>query len=419
GRIYHFRPVLGLAALPFLWVGMEYSRTLSQLAFPWSDLGYSQSYYLYIMQIVSVTSVHGLSFLIVVVNILLWQVLRKTLSPERRITSFLASGAILLFLLAYGWVVMPPYAKPGTLDVALLQGSVPLDVKWARDNAMHSFRLYDSLTASVTDDSVKLYIWPETAAPCYLSHDPGCRQVLGGTVRASGGHHLIGALGMKTINGKRRYFNSCYQLSPSGQRMRYDKVKLVPFSEQVPYQDYLPFMKKEFLRKYLTFIDSHEVQWWSDFLPGDSMTLFKFGDYHYAVLICFESTFPEYMRAAILKGADFGVGITNDTWFGRSVGIHMHARIFLTRAIENRAWCARVANSGLTYIVDGYGRIRDGLGIYEVAALRGKIGTVDGYSFFTRHGDVIGLVSLLITVGIIVILVAAWVIRKILPRRSF
>ncbi|UCE25003.1 MAG: apolipoprotein N-acyltransferase [Candidatus Zixiibacteriota bacterium] len=418
-RVYHFRPVYGFIILPFLWVGMEYFRTLSQFAFPWSDLGYSQAYYLYIMQIVSVTSVHGMSLMIVAVNVLLWQVLRKTLSPERRITSFFISAAVVVLLTAYGWIVVPKYPTDGSVNVALLQGSVPLDVKWARNNAHHSFQLYDSLAQSVADESVELFIWPETAAPCYLSHDGGCQHIIGNTVQRTGASHLVGALGAGTVDGEQRYFNSCYHFDPSGAlQKRYDKVKLVPFSEQVPYQDQLPFMKKKFLRKYLTIIDSHDVQWWSDFLPGDSAVLFELGDLRYSVLICFESTFPEFMRQIIWKGADFIVGITNDTWFGRSVGIHMHSRIFITRAIENRCWGVRVANSGLTYIVDGYGRVRDSLGLYEVAVMTGRLKPLEGFSFFTRHGDLIGIWSFLITVSTICILLVTWLFQRLRFGRS-
>jgi apolipoprotein N-acyltransferase len=417
-RVHRIRPRWSFVLLPFLWVGMEYFRTLSQFAFPWSDLGYSQSYYLYIMQIVSVTSVHGLSFLIVTVNILLWQIFRRELSPERRLTSGFISLVLVFLTLAYGWVVVPKYPVSGNFEVALLQGSVPIEVKWARGNAGHSFRLYDSLTQSVADSSVRLYIWPETSAPCYLSHDAGCRQWVQSIVRRSGAPHLVGALGMREIDREKRYFNSCYQFDSLGNvERRYDKVKLVPFSEQVPYQDYLPFMKKDFLRRYLTFIDTYNVQWWSDFRPGDSLVLFDLRDYRYAVLICFESTFPEYSRAAVLEGADFIVGITNDTWFKTTVGIHMHSRIFITRAIENRSWAARVANSGLTYIVDKYGRIRDDLDVYEVSVLRGKLRMLDGYSFFTKHGDFVGRLSFLITLSTICILLAVWLLQKITPGR--
>jgi len=119
----------------------------------------------------------------------------------------------------------------------------------------------------------------------------------------------------------------------------------------------------------------------------------------------------------ILDGADFMVEITNDTWFGHSVGIHMHSRAFVTRAVENRCWGVRAANSGLSYLVDGYGRIRYDLPLDSVAALSGKLNLMDGYSVFTRVGDLAGKGSLLITVLSAGILIFRWSFNKVSSRR--
>lgn len=416
--IYDWKPLPGLAAFPFLWVGIEYFRTLSEFAFPWSDLGYSQAYYLYVLQVVSVISVHGLSLVLIGVNVLLVMALRRELTPERRLTSFLTALGLVAITVAYGWVVTPPYPEKGTQNIALLQGSVPLEVKWSRESREHNYVLYDSLTQTVPDTAADLYIWPETSAPCYISNDRYCQSRVGSIAFRSNAYHLVGALGARVDDGRERHSNSCYQFNPQGQiENRYDKVKLVPFSEQAPYQDHLPFLRAEVLSEYLTFIKTYDVQWWSDFYPGDSAELFELPDVSYGVLICFECTFPEYVRKMVLMGSDFMVGITNDTWFHNSLGIYMHARIFITRAVENRIWMARSANSGLTFIVDPYGRIRQQLEYNEVAALTGKVGLLDEYSIFTRIGDVAGLVSFLILALVVAILVITWLIRK-LSRRA-
>jgi len=425
-RVYQFKPLYGFVALPFLWTGLEYFRTLSQFAFPWSDLGYSQAYYLYIIQVVSIFSVHGLTFLIVTVNVLVWLIFRKELSAERRLTSLWAALSIIVALVAYGWIEMPRIPVPGKIDIALLQGSVPIEEKWREGNEGLSFRLYDSLSRSVqevnpddsitSDTRVKLFVWPETSAPSYLSHDRNRRLLVGQSAISTGAYHLVGALGSGMVDDRRRYYNSCYLFDPDGQMgARHDKVKLVPFTEQVPYQDNLPFLRKEFLTEYLTFIKTYDVNWWSDFYPGRVGTVFDIGDTRFGTLICFECTFPEFTRQMLLDGADFLVGITNDTWFGHSVGIHMHSRMFITRAVENRCWMARCANSGLTYIVDGYGRIRNDLPLDAVAALRGQVNPVDGFSFFTRHGDLAGRLSFLLTASLALILVLVWLIRKLTP----
>lgn len=413
-KLYRWRTWVGFLGLPFLWVGMEYFRTLSEFAFPWSDLGYTQSYFLWVLQSVSVIGVHGLSLLIVAVNVLIVLVLRQSLSYERRITSGLAAVTVIGLLVAYGWIVLPPYPKEGTFGVGLLQGSVPLDVKWTRDSVEENFRIYEELTESVPDSLVQLYVWPETAAPCYMTRDYVCRRRVGGIVAESQTPHLVGALGARMVRGKSRHFNSAFQFSAQGsQGEQYDKVKLVPFSEHVPYQDYLHFLEKDFLQQYLTFLGEGGVQWWSDFYPGDSMKLFAVDGVQYGALICFEVAFPEYVRGMVERGANFLVEITNDTWFERSVGVHMHSRVFVTRAVENRSWGARAANSGLTYIVDDFGRIRQQLDLYAVEALQGKVGLLYGRSVFTRIGDVAGLVSFLLTTVILGIFIGVWLRERL------
>ena len=397
--LYRWKKIYGIVALPFLWVGLEYFRTLSQFAFPWSELGYTQAYYSYILQIVSVVSVHGLSFLILVVNVLIWQVLRPSVDIARKLTAVFVSVGIVALLIAFGWAIIPVYPVEAKVPVAVLQGAVPIEVKWKEGNERYSYNLYDSLAESTRESRPRLIVWPETSAPSYLSHDHFGRTRIGRIAQATGTYHLVGAMGATEMgDGSYRHHNSAYFYDSTGTVLgRYDKVKLVPFTEAVPYQDELPFLRKEFLTQYLTFIETYDVAFWSDFYPGDSIKLFSIGDALFGPLICYEVTFPEYSRRMILDGADFLVEITNDTWFGHSLGIHMHSRAFITRAVENRCWGVRAANSGLSYIVDGYGRIKHELPLDEVAALEGKINYMSGFSIFTKVGDVAGEVSLLIT----------------------
>lgn len=417
---YRYRHWLGLLLLPFIWTGIEYFRTLSEFAFPWSDLGYTQAYFLYILQIVATISVHGLTFIIVTINVLLWQFFRSDVKPERRLTSLLVSIGTVALITAYGWATIPAIPTNGKFDIALLQGSVPIEVKWAQGNEEHSLRLYDSLSVATqtnATDSIDLFVWPETSAPCYLTHEAACRSRVSQIARRSNAYHLVGAMAAEGSQEDFRYFNACFQFNPHGVlEERHDKVKLVPFAEHVPYQDYVPFLQKKFLREYLTIIDQWDIQWWSDYYPGDTATLFEVPGAYYGVLICFETAFPEYVRGLIRSGANFIVGITNDTWFGESVGIHMHSRMFITRAVENRCWFARSANSGLTYIVDGYGRLRGELALYEVAALTGKLKLLDEYSVYTEYGDVAGRISFLVLAGLAGILVIRWFVAKFISR---
>lgn len=413
-RLYQYKTSLAAFLFPFLWVGVEHYRTLTEFAFPWSDLGYTQAYYLYPMQIVSIVSVHGLSLIIVAVNVMLWQVMRKEVEPARRVTFALIPPFVIALLVAYGWAVVPPYPTSGDTKVAVLQGSMSPEEKWADEDEAGTFDIYGPLVEQLGDTTIDLIVWPETVLPCYLTRDRNCLSNLREIVAKSGTYHLVGSLSARRIGGELRHFNSCYQLDPNGTvGQMQEKVKLVPFSEQVPYQNQLSFLRPKAIREYLSFIETYDVQWWSDFYPGDSAVLFETEKTVYGTLICFESTFPDYSRQLILKGAKFLVGITNDSWFGTSVGIHQHARIFITRAIENRCWGVRAANSGLSFVVDDYGRIREAIAVTEVGSLIADIEEVERFSLFTRFGDWAGRGSFLILWLTIVILSLSWMKRKL------
>ncbi len=413
-KIYHFRRNFGLVVLPFLWVGMEYFRSLTQCAFPWTDLGYSQGYYLTMIQIVSVIGVYGLSFVLVMMNIFFWQLFSGKNRLERRVSSAVGFLALLLVVYVFGWAELPPLEVPPKYPIALLQGNVPLNEKWGEDTRDLNFILYDSMAQVAGRDSVNLIVWPETAAPAYPRWDSHYRQILAETARKSGVPNLLGAEDATMADGKQRSFNSAFQFDTLG-RMEYiyHKNKLVPFSEQAPYQNYLPFLSRDFLGKYLDAIKTNKVQWWSDFYPGDSIVMFSSHDVEYSVLICFESAFPDFVRKGVLKGAQFIVNITNDTWFGKSPGPFQHLRLVVFRAVENRTWIARCANSGISGFVDPYGRVREETGLFRKEVVIGGVNPAIGFSIFTKTGPIVGQISWLLTVSILSILLVLGIVKRV------
>lgn len=412
-RLYRMRKLLGLIALPFLWVGMEYFRSLTELAFPWTDLAYSQGYYLTLIQIASVISSYGLSFILVLLNVFVWQALIKGNRFETRVSTGIAFLALIAVVYAYGWVVMPPYPKAGEMKIALLQGNVDLSTKWQPETRDYNFVLYDSLTQEALKESPELIIWPETAAPSYPRHEPKYRQMLASTARKSGVPNLVGALDVVFAGQNRKSYNAAFQFLPDGSLDAvYHKIRLVPFSEHSPYQDYIPFLSRRFLEKYVRAIRTHGVQWWSDFYSGDSIVIFETDKASYSVLICFESAFPELVRTSILKGAEFVVNITNDTWFGKSPGPFQHMRIAVFRAVENRVFLARCANSGISAVIDPYGRELQRAGLYVRKIISSEICRVEDYSVFTRVGPIIGRLSFYLMLFILIVTLIAWSARR-------
>ncbi len=405
-KLYHIKKFLGLFMFPILWVGMEYFRTLGELSFPWTDLAYSQGYYLMFIQIASIIGGYGLSIIVAAFNIFSWKIFDRSVSIERRYTLTLIFAGTVALLFAYGWAVIPVYETNGKYNISLLQGNIPLEVKWKPETRHRNFEIYDSLTMIAKESKPNLIIWPETAAPCYPRHEYQYRSRLAETARKSGTNSMFGALDIVDYDKKRRTYNSAFQFDSSGNISDfYHKIKLVPFSEHSPYRSYLPFLTRDFLQEYITAIKTHDVQWWSNFYSGDSIKLFTADSVDYSVLICYEVGFPEFVRQGVLKGAQFLTNITNDTWFGRSPGPYQHMRFAVFRAVENRIWLARCANSGLSSIIDPYGKERVKSELFETRVLNYPIGLLDEYSIFTKIGPIFGLIPYWITVGILFVFI--------------
>jgi apolipoprotein N-acyltransferase len=192
-------------------------------------------------------------------------------------------------------------------------------------------------------------------------------------------------------DGSIEYYNSAFLFTPhGGYPTIYNKIHLVPFSEKLPYDEYLGITKRIQLGQ-------------SDFSNGKELTIFRIPQGSFATLICFESVYPGLVREFVNRGVNFLVNITNDGWFGKTHGPFQHARIAVFRAIENRIAIARCANTGISMFIDPYGRVKKPTRIYlrdlivDSIPLKGKkVGGWNTRTFYARYGDWFAQVCLLI-----------------------
>ncbi len=399
--VYRYSRLFAMILLPFLWVGMEYFRTLFEIAFPWSNISYTQGSYLPFLQICEYVGDLGLSFIIVVVNILLWRIWRDHRRRRRGIMA-LAAGLLIVIPTIYGAIVLS-HAGPvnrGSIDVALLQGDIDIETKWDPSKKEYNFAVYDSMAVAAMP--ADLIVWPETAAPAYLLADRYLTQKVANTARKVGRPMLVGTLDYQYADDTTiETFNAAVQFDADGShQVVYHKTKLVPFAETVPYGKYIPFL-------------ANLSMGWSDFVHGRELVIYdnKFGDY--GTLICYEIIFPEVINRYVRQGADFLVNITNDTWYGRSSGPYQHAGMAPFRAIENRIGIARAANSGFSYFVDKYGRMYNKSRLYERTILHGMIAPVEGRTVFNRTGPILGRIGLLLIGLVSCILIFLWIKSKV------
>ncbi|HEX5000203.1 MAG TPA: apolipoprotein N-acyltransferase [Terriglobia bacterium] len=379
-----------LAVAPSLWVAMELVRGYFPLGgFPWMLSGYALVPYAGILQIATWTGVFGLSFIIAAVNASLAYMLLKN---DRRF----AIAPVLAVLIA--WLAPAPAESSSgdAVDVRLVQPDIALNQRW---QPQEYARLLDRLISLSVDsaprapDATHLIVWPETPAPFALADDPEFRRLAERIAVQSGGYFLLGYL--DSIGEAPS--NSAALLDPAGHVVsRYDKIRLVPFGEYVPMKDLLFFAGKL-------------VEQVGDFAPGSRLTVSNIGKHRLATVICYESIFPDFSRKFVREGAELLVIITNDEWFGSSSAPFQHLRMGVMRAVENRRYVVRVANSGITAIIDPYGRVVS-------RAPRGEIATLDGVArfrseltFYARYGDVFAVVNV---VAALLVGVAAAVSRR-------
>jgi apolipoprotein N-acyltransferase len=365
-----------LLTLPLLWVALEYLRGLLLTGFPWALLGYSQQNFSWTIQSADVTGVYGISFLLVAVNCALaWIIV-----TPRLVWSRLGFAGVLLLTVShvgYGaWRSSQPLEqRSDQLQVALIQGNIDQARKWDPANRKASIDRYLDLSRRANVDKVDLTIWPEAATPFYFQEDTELARKVRQLPEESGSALLLGSPAYeRDTAGAARYFNSAYLLSAEGRfQGRSDKVHLVPFGEYVPLSGLLSFVDKL-------------VVGVGDFSSGQIRPLPLDGR-QLGLLICYEAIFPELARAAVLSGSDLLVNLTNDAWFGHSSAPYQHLAMSRFRAIENRIWLARAANTGISALISPAGRLVQSGPLFKPFYLTGSVGLGAAPSFYTRFGD--------------------------------
>lgn len=403
---------------PLLWVSLEYARAHLLTGFPWASLGYSQYKFLHLIQIADITSVLGVSFMVVAVNAALFEVI-SLLNPHflgtefnsvphgngmggfgkwRKIISVTAVAFLFLLSLAYGYYRLNrSYDIPEkSLRVAVLQGNIPQDLKWDRAFQRRTIDIYKRLTAESHQHQADLVIWPETAAPFFFQVPSSYRQELFDLAQEENVYLLFGSPSFTAPDTKRadadlNLFNSVYLISPQGESLaRYDKIHLVPFGEYIPLSKILFFLEKM-------------VVGIGDFVPGRDYTLFHVPQARFGVVICFEVIFPDLVRQFVLNGAEVMATITNDAWFGRSAAPYQHFSMVVFRAIENRVYFARAANTGISGFINPKGETLNASPLFAESALLQTISPSATRTLYTAYGDIFAYISILIT-GIVSIL---------------
>jgi apolipoprotein N-acyltransferase len=387
-----------IVTAPFLWVLLEYLRSLLFSGFPWESLGYSQFLCLSIIQVADITGIYGVSFLIILINSTIFNILscREKRKANCLIKEVLVALMLLLAAIGYGyWKLQgrrPPLNGSRTIKVGLIQGNIDQKRKWDPFFQKETMDIYRKLTLEAAKERLNLIVWPETAAPFYFYSHEKYRSVIFDISRKTEAYLLFGSPAQDFRRGKARYFNSAYLIGPGEEILgRYDKVHLVPFGEYVPLKNLFTFLGKI-------------VEGVGDFSPGDSIEPLKTSFGKFGALICFEGIFPDISRRFVNRGADFLVNITNDAWFGKSSAPYQHLSMAAFRAVENRVFVVRSANTGISALINTKGKIVSKTGIFSREILTGRIElTKKRRTFYTIYGDIFAYFCIMVSLILILV----------------
>lgn len=372
------RLLVKIFLIPALWVTIEYIRAHFLTGFGWALLGHSQYKNLWLIQIADVTGVYGVSFLVVMVNVVVYEALLA--KPKALPKEFFGALSIVTILVGasiiYSLNVLKNNFDGPRIRVGVAQGNVALARHWSPRERPLILRDYFALSKKLAEKNVDLIVWPESSYPGNTAEQLPSFELLKSFIAQTKIPHLVGII----VKEGENYFNSALLFSSEGDIVeRYDKLHLVPFGEYIPWRNRLPFLAA------IVPID--------DFRFGQNYTLFKTSQGRYSVLICFEDTLPELTSAFVKKGAGFLVNISNDAWFGDTKEPFLHLASAVFRSVENRRSLVRCGNVGLSCFIDSAGRLINSVEVqgkktYISGAAAENIFLSDRKTLYTKFGEI-------------------------------
>lgn len=372
-------PIRTALAVGAAWALVEWVRGIWPFGgWHWTWLGSTQHEGV-MLPLASILGVLGLGAILAAINaLLLLAILRAPRWGRVALPVGIAAG------LALAPIAIPfPEADGPSVDVAVIQGNVPLEIGIAsriiEDTivAESHAALHRTLASSPPD----LIVWPENA----LDRDPTLDAELGplvvDAIREVGSPTLVGAI-TQTADG--RLFNEDLLYTAGGEVIdRYAKNHPLPFGEFVPFRDALDWIP-----------DINRVR--ADLTAGVEPGRFEIGDVRFAAIICFENAFPDLVRDFVTDDQGFLVVSTNNSTFGVSAAPEQHVVLSKLRAVESGRWVVHAALSGISAVISPSGDVVRQTGLFEPAILRASIPTASGTTIYDAIGGWLPLVFLVL-----------------------
>ena len=390
-----WRPGPGrILALAVGWSATEFARGVLFTGFPWNLIGYTWTWSDAVLQTTAAFGVYGLGFFTVLVAASP-AALASDASTFRKWMPAGAAAVSLALVFAAGMARLSSANDATVPDVTLriVQANIAQPHKWDEQRRADNIERILTLAAAPDLEAVTHIVLPETAIPAFLDLDEDLRARLGALL-PPGGLLLTGVprTELPAPDEPAQLWNSIQVLDPSGRiAATYDKAHLVPFGEYVPFRPVLGALGLGTI-----------VPGTTDYSAGPGpRTLAVPGLPTFSPLVCYEVIFP---GAVVTAGERprWLLNVTNDAWYGNSSGPHQHFAMARVRAVEEGLPLVRAANTGISGVIDAYGRIRARLGLGETGVLDAPLpAALARPTWYARGGNVIPVTFLI--VGVLVL----------------
>jgi len=392
---------------PALWVALDFLKAHAGfMALPWASLAHSQHRDLALIQIATITGEYGITFLVVMANIALAELI-----TERAWKRAIVAALVICVVHVGGAIALSQPVAGQTLRVAVVQPCILIQERETPEGRAASFERLETLTREAAKKRPALIAWPETAVRD-LPKEPVLMERIKGLAKDIDISLVVGASefikfsrvkeeGDAQLAVEQRAYNSAYFITPKGPHPEpYRKVRLLPFGE------YLPL---ESLVRWPAWLIPKVFQE----MPGDKPRRFKLMEgIWFTVRICWEGVFADFLRPSVKEGAHLLVQLNNANWFGRTGAEPQHNLTSVFRAVENRIPVLVASNTGPSLIIDPYGRILDGVpGFFVAGTATADVPLGDELTFYTNYGDVFAFTCI---AGVVLLLIISSVdmVRK-------
>ena len=376
-----------------IWVFFEVLRSVLFTGFPWNLFGYVWLFNIYFSQAANIFGTFGLSLFFVLFSLSLIVWFKKgRVKSDIIFAALMADLLILQFLYGFFYVKNNP-VQVKDVNLRIVQGNIKQEVKWDEYRKYLNLQKHITLSKQAGFHDVDLIFWSESAIE-YALHQANKELIeMVNRVVPKNGDLVSGILRFELSDEENflisKAFNSVALFDGAKVSDIYDKHHLVPFGEYIPLQEYLPFIKK---------ITHGSI----GFSEGSGARTIKSKHLSFSPLICYEAIFLDKI---IDKNntPDLLAVLTNDAWFGNSLGPYQHFDIHKMRAIEYGISLVRAANTGISAYIDPFGRVVNKLSLNKSGILDVKLIAKNQDTLFLKFGHLIFAISFLALTTILLI----------------